>query len=539
MKTRRLTFESLQSRQVMAGNIGAIGGLAEAAEVSLIQNGRTLATAPVVGGQYRFDGLRAGDYTVRGGGRVMDVKVVDDDGQRVVSVDSLAQPFPAVTVGPNSVRSISSGVDAGIVGGERDVTIKDVARGALTVFNVGGQLSIGSVGRAAGRVTLQYDGVDRSGALNRVGLGDVSLNNGDAKAGLVLSLSAANVGAYTQVVVYSGSTLRSTATVPVPKSDDDVQVFIPFSAFVGNADFNRVGAIEVNVAMSPSNDISVALLESVKPVLVTANLNGTATPSNSIGMIVGNADPGDIRLWQGNRLIATTTVSQGRFQFTGLQAGTYTVEGSKRVNVTVTNESVRSVLIDDFALGGQGVVMRPGQASSGVSSQVSSGILGGDRDIIISPVSRGSLTAFVDQGQLTIGSQGRAEGQVTIQYDGIGTPDTLNRNGLGGVSLSQGNTFGGLVLELGADKSGDFVDILIHSSGGRSSVARVAIPQVDGVTKVFVPFRSFVGDADFRSVGAIEAKINLSANNDVYVSVLEAVKPAETFVDLRTSFGAR
>lgn len=535
MKPRQLTFESLQSRQVMTGSLGAIGGLAESAQVSLIQNGRTLSTVPVVNGSYRFDGLRAGDYTVRGGNQSTDVKVTDDDGQSIVTVDALTQEFPPVSVMPGSVRSFNSGVTNSVVGGERDVTIRGVTRGALTVLNVGGELSIGSVGRATGRVTLQYDGVDPViGVLNRSGLNNISLSQGDRNAGLVLLVGAANVGAHAQVVIYTGADRHSTSTIPLPRAEDPVQVFVPFSSFVGNADFTRVGAIEVNVAMSPSNDISVALLESVKPVLVTANLtNATTRPVTlNAGMISGVSNTSEVRLWQGNRLIATTTTSQRMFTFTGLSAGTYTVEGGSRVDVTVTEvQGVRSVLIDDFSTTGQGVVMRPGSVRTASSSPMNASILGGNRDIIVDAVERGSLTAFVDQGSLTLGSQGRASGQVTIKYDGVGSPDTLNRTGLGQVSLARGDINSGLVVEMGAERAGDFVEIHIHSSSNRVSVARVPIPAVDGVTKVFVPFRSFVGNANFNEVGAIEAKVGLSANNDVYVAVLEAVRPVETFVD--------
>ncbi|MDG2223726.1 MAG: SdrD B-like domain-containing protein [Rubripirellula sp.] len=241
-----------------------------------------------------------------------------------------------------------------------------------------------------------------------------------------------------------------------------------------------------------------------------------------------------------------TTDLDGNYRFDGLTVGTYFLTQQAvpqlttpaSVTVQVTNESgVQAVLIDDFSSTTQSVTAN---ASSTVDDSVAAPeAIGGERGFqVTNATAGGQVTAFADggSGTLSIGALGAASGTILIQYDGPDGTLTLDPVGLGNESFAGGaaadptETNSGLVVMTRSQAAGDTLDITIFTDAGNSSTTSIVIPQdPSNVIETFVPFSSFsvatgVG-ANFNDVGAIEATVGLSTNNDVFVEIVETIRP--------------
>ena len=215
------------------------------------------------------------------------------------------------------------------------------------------------------------------------------------------------------------------------------------------------------------------------------------------------------------------------------------------VTVDVTNDAgVQTALIDDYSTTTQSVTADVGTPTNSDQAAATEAI-GAERDIVVTNTNgMGQVTVFVDSASdtLSIGSLGDAEGTALLQYDGGDGSDTLDATGLGGVSLAGGTpgstleTNSGLIVQTRGDTAGDSLVVTVFTDAGNSSSTTIPIPQDASVfQEVFVPFSSFTitsgTGADFNDVGAIEASVGLSANNDVFVSIVEALRPDVVQVD--------
>ena len=277
----------------------------------------------------------------------------------------------------------------------------------------------------------------------------------------------------------------------------------------------------------------------------TAGANGIQITlyedTNSDGLF----DAGD--LVQAN----TTTALDGSYRFDNLAAGQYFLQQQAvpqldlqvPVLVTVVDAvGVRESLIDDYSATSQLVTAAAGTTET--SSVAALEVIGEERDIAVSNSSAsGQVSVLIEDvpATLSIGSLS-ADGTALIQYDGADGTAVLNPTGLGGASLAGGspgdavdvNT--GLVVLARADLAGDQLLIKVYTDALNFSTATVDIPQ-DSVTLTenLVPFSSFTvaggTGADFNNVGAIEASIDLSANTDVVVSIVESRSPVAVVQD--------
>lgn len=134
-------------------------------------------------------------------------------------------------------------------------------------------------------------------------------------------------------------------------------------------------------------------------------------------------------------------------------------------------------------------------------------------------------------------------GQTIIRYDGDQSGNlALAPTGLGGVSLSNNDADAGILVEVfrDIDSPGQSFKLTIYSDGNSfSEIDRLFDPLILGTSYLdFIPFSSFGlgtgagGLANFDAVGAIELSISNIANQDIRVSVFEAIASSDTVVDL-------
>ncbi len=208
--------------------------------------------------------------------------------------------------------------------------------------------------------------------------------------------------------------------------------------------------------------------------------------------------------------------------------------------VTITDDTgVQTALIDDYKTTAI-TVTDPGGGGPTVGSGAATEAIGGFRDIqVTNSGATGQVTVLIDgvpaTGVLSFGALS-ASGSALVQYDGGGNGITLDAAGLetAGVGVSLGGGLpgeavdpdAGFVVRTNAQVTGDNLTITVYSNGN-SSTATIPLSDASGFTETFVKFSDFVPvtGVDFNDVGAIEASMTLSTNNDIEVSIVETRRP--------------
>ncbi len=256
---------------------------------------------------------------------------------------------------------------------------------------------------------------------------------------------------------------------------------------------------------------------------------------------------GDDTLVQTITSNATPGPTLGDYRFDGLAAGRYFVQQAATVapagltnpgpvTVNIATGSVRTQAIDTFdTTAVPTITANTGNPVQTVSAAATEAI-GGERDIVLTRTGAVGSVSLEVETTIDVLSVGSALGTGTalLQYDGVDGTTTLNPTGLGGLNLSAGDSRSGLLLRVEqANPTTGGVTVTIYSSATNFSTANIAYPAGanPGPVEIFVPFSSFTtgvgaaGAANFTSVGAIEELITLVADQDVRVSIIEAVKP--------------
>ncbi len=246
--------------------------------------GGTLAANTLTAGNYFVRQLPIASFNPPSTPTLVTVSSGDRNGTPVRVIDPFtggAQSLSADSVTPVVNGSASN---ASIVGGERDVRltytsgIQDVQLDIIPSIST---LSFSSNLQVLGNVLLQYDGVDGTGTLNATGLGGITLNGTDSRAGIQLSTRGDNAGGTAVVRVYTSATNFSTSTVNIPAQTTPEPIFVPFSSFTTGvgaaaaADFNSVGAIEVLINGVVELQATVTVVQSLRPTTITANVQNT------------------------------------------------------------------------------------------------------------------------------------------------------------------------------------------------------------------------------------------------------------------------
>ncbi len=294
------------------------------------------------------------------------------------------------------------------------------------------------------------------------------------------------------------------------------------------------------------------------PVLVNGSGNLVAPGTlgaQGIQIQLFNDDGATVGVFDGTDTLEGTVTSSltGQYRFDGLSPGTYFVRQAAVPQLTtpapllvqvVNDAGVRTALIDDFSV----TPLAARTASSGGTpndfvSAAATEAIGGNRDISINAAT-GNITFEINTttSELTVSPGASGTGNVRVQYDGPENTATLDAVGLrtGGVGVSLGggapgqavDPDGGLIAMLRAENAGDSVQIIVYTDAGNSSIRTVAIPpDLTTNQEVYLPFSSFTintgAGADFNNVGAIEANIPITVqNNDVNIAIVEAITPA-------------
>lgn len=326
---RRLTLEPLETRNLMAMDLAAIGGTAfndvtgngltpddtllSGVTVELYRdtNGNNvfdIATDALLGstttnasGVYRFASTNAGgtlapntltadDYFVRQLATpgfsppdpvLVTVTAANVEGTTIQTVDTFDTTEQVVTADIVTPTASSSVAATEAIGGERDVLVTftsgsgDVAvqidRFNSNVFAFVSGLNV------IGSALVQYDGTDGDATLlTATGLGGIDLAGGDAAAGLRLATRGDSPAATAEVRIYTDATNYSTTTFAIPNQATVEQLFVPFSAFtIGGgtgANLTSIGAIELFIAGVTELDCTVTVLSSQAPDEIQVDL---------------------------------------------------------------------------------------------------------------------------------------------------------------------------------------------------------------------------------------------------------------------------
>lgn len=142
----------------------------------------------------------------------------------------------------------ATGVD--MIGGERDVEVDRTSGGGAVVSRTDtttpNAFTFSIESGTSGNVTVQWDGVDGSCALDATGLGSINLAPDD---GLLLQVIDADQAVNITLRVYTDGANYSEFTYAIPNAITTPQaLYFPFESFTdvgAGADFTDVGAIEL------------------------------------------------------------------------------------------------------------------------------------------------------------------------------------------------------------------------------------------------------------------------------------------------------
>lgn len=344
-QVRRLRMERLLSRELMAADYGAIGGVVvndlqgngvdagdpvmvgvpvalfrdsnangtfDAGVDNNVANAVTNAT-----GEYLFDRLTEDRYFVVqnpttsasqiAGDLVQTVDItaalargISDQGQVLIdgfdgTAKTLANPVSPATPTQDTTN------EAAILGGSRDILLTRTSAGGSVTITVNDVSAPGLFAYTAnvfgsGTADVQWDGPDNDPtAFDPVGLGSVDLTQAGAE-GFLVEVAADLAGSTFDLTFFSGagnsSTFRINIQALLPASDvftidfDDA----PMSTTGTGADFQNITGIRGLLDASPlGTTVSIAVVGAVAPGLVTTNFTN-AIPITLGGTVFNDAN---------------------------------------------------------------------------------------------------------------------------------------------------------------------------------------------------------------------------------------------------------
>ena len=344
---RRGRFESLESRQLMVADLAAISGLVyrdvtgngynageevSGAGVQLYRdNGDGLFNAANdtlvntkstnSAGNYRFDGLTAGNYFVQQqaiavGSKTLPAKTsgminisaADAQGTMYTIIDTFDTTQQFARANSQTKANSSSVVAPEALGGHRKLAVTLDQNTGTVALNANDPdsgfavLDYSSTATANGSRKATWDGGNGAGdTVNASGLGGIDLTKAGANSGLAMIIGADNTGLIT-LRLYTDANNYSTATVVVPNTGGAAtsQVYVPFSSFTttsGNgATLTNIGAIQLDVAAnSTAADGQIDTIGAIGPTVksqnfdnLTADLELTKTVNNNSPQVGAN-----------------------------------------------------------------------------------------------------------------------------------------------------------------------------------------------------------------------------------------------------------
>lgn len=323
---RRMFFESLETRRVLATDLASIAGtvfsdqtdngltgddtFVSGAVVNLYLDGGngtfesaggasgddsfvTFDTTDAVGA-YRFDTLSAGTYFVeevvpgtfiaKTGENVQTVTLdaTEVQGLLGVTVDdfSTTNQIATANAGTPSAPSVAAATEA--LGGERDLLVTHVSGpldSELQASSGTSSLIISSGTTTVGNYSVVWDGTDGDATtVDETGLGGIDFTNAGAADRLQFMIGADQSGVNLTINVYTDAANFSSffTTVPVTAGGSATsELLVPFTSFIDTgtgANFANLGAVEMLVTGVAALDAELSLVGSVGPTVETANI---------------------------------------------------------------------------------------------------------------------------------------------------------------------------------------------------------------------------------------------------------------------------
>jgi hypothetical protein len=193
--------------------------------------------------------------------------MIDDfkDQQRIVA-------HPIASVGASNLTSGT------VLGGQRDLHIEYLGGSAEAVlhanpFGMNDVLEFNQSAGVTAIATVTWDGIDGDMSITPSGggLGGIDLTEGGLSQGFAFSLGvdAAGAGENLTMRVFSGVDV-SAVNIVLPVTNGTATTFqiVPFDAFVGDADFTSIDAIQLELGgNNPSIDAQIGPLSLIGPTV--------------------------------------------------------------------------------------------------------------------------------------------------------------------------------------------------------------------------------------------------------------------------------
>ncbi len=196
------------------------------------------------------------------------------------------------------------------------------------------------------------------------------------------------------------------------------------------------------------------------------------------------------------------------------------------------------VVIDDFTAA-QATISLTSPAGDGTStsSSVAGGMVGGERDLIISLVSAGlagnGVSAFVGSTLFNYSQDPSVVASGAIQWDGADGSDMLDPSGLGGVDLTNTGLQDAIQIDVFFDDTPIDLDLEIFTDAGNSSTVALSVPGLIFVpTSYIVPYSALATNlgvgADLTDVGAVTLSFSSLAAPDLILSQVKTTSLVTT-----------
>ncbi len=175
-------------------------------------------------------------------------------------------------------------------------------------------------------------------------------------------------------------------------------------------------------------------------------------------------------------------------------------------------EDSEAILIDDFSTGQTLVVMTP--TISGNSQVSGPGILGDERDMVVTMASDFLITMAASGDSLAYGHVGSSGNAGLIVWDGPDNDPAVDPIGLGGIDFTLGGTEDKVGISLLASNLSAPITLTAYTDAVNFSTATVLLPgNVPPQARLSVLFTDFVADpagsgADFTNIGAFSLYID-------------------------------
>lgn len=196
--------------------------------------------------------------------------------------------------------------------------------------------------------------------------------------------------------------------------------------------------------------------------------------------------------------------------------------------------TAQAIVIDDFSTSQAALtVTYPPAGQTAKSSASGAGILGGERDMLISltggMIAGNQLSSTVSSGYYSYSQDATIKGRGELWWDGVNGSAILNPSGLGGLDLSVGGIHALLMGVLFDDLPVD-VTITVYSDAGNASSSTQTLPGDVYASSEFTfdysNFSTLLGSgANFAHVGAIT--LSTGSNTTAPDLVLEYLTTSE------------